>query len=142
MSTKNRLMLLLTVLPALSWSALFPNSSYWQCVTQDQTKRTWSASSGYQKTAYNLAIAACKKESTVPMSCMAHHTSCTAFNQSLNQRAQWRCTALDVNADPWISNYYANPDDAALAAKAFCQDNSTVPGSCYINMVTCTNDQG
>lgn len=51
----------------------------------------------------------------------------------------WRCTAIDITAQPWESNFYSNRDDAALAAQAYCKENSTLPATCYINMVTCAN---
>ncbi len=51
----------------------------------------------------------------------------------------WICTALDFTAEPWQSNLYPHRDDAALAAKDYCKQNSNVPDTCYINMVTCRN---
>jgi hypothetical protein len=51
----------------------------------------------------------------------------------------WQCTALDQTGEPWQSNFYSQRLDAALGAKAFCKEKSSVPDTCYINLVTCIN---
>lgn len=113
--------------------------SYWQCTVEDSANKQWSAKSMYQKAALNNAFASCKKESQKPLSCKSSISNCEGFNQGMSLRPMWRCTALDQTAKPWQSNFYPQRDDAALAAKAFCRNKSSVPESCYINLVTCVS---
>ena len=116
-----------------------PLTSYWQCTTNDANNKLWIAKSIYQKAALNIAFANCKKQSTSPSSCKASVNDCEGFNQNMSIRPMWQCTALDESAESWRSNFYAQRDDAALGAKEFCKNKSTVPATCYINMVTCVN---
>lgn len=113
--------------------------SYWQCMSQDKTNKQWFAKNNHKKAAVNLSFAACKKESASPASCKTSLLNCTGFNQGLSISPTWRCMALDRTAKPWQSVLYAQPLDAALGAKAFCKEHSTVPDTCYVNMVTCRN---
>jgi len=113
------------------------SGSYWQCVVEDGANKQWVAKSMYQKTALNIAFASCKKESEKPLSCKSSIANCEGFNQGMSLKPMWRCTALDHTAEPWQSNFYRQRDDAALAAKAFCRNKSSLPESCYINIVTC-----
>lgn len=133
--------LLLSVLTSgAAFSApLNENSTYWQCTTEDKANKQWMAKNAYQKMALNLAFASCKKESQYPESCKATNENCEGFYLGMSTRPLWRCTALDRTAEPWQSNFYSQRDDAALAAQAFCKDKSTVPETCYVNMVTCRN---
>lgn len=120
-------------------ASALPLNSYWQCLTQDRTNQSWSAKSIYQKAALNLAFARCKKESQYPETCKTAVSNCEGFNQNLSLKPMWQCTALDKVAVAWQSNFYAHRDDAALGAKEFCKNKSSVPDTCYINMVTCVN---
>lgn len=112
---------------------------YWQCTTHDIDNNLWIAKSGFQKVAINVGYDSCKKQSKNPTTCKTAKTACEFFLQGVSTRPLWRCTALDRTAVAWKSNYYSDRTDAAFAAKAYCKDNSTVPETCYINMVTCFN---
>ncbi len=118
---------------------LSDRGNYWICTTKDNANQQWSAKSTYQKAALNLAFATCKKESKTPSTCKASISDCEGFNQGMSTKPMWQCTALDHTAEPWKSNFYSQRDDAALGAKAFCREKSTVPDTCYINMVTCAS---
>ncbi|TAL58490.1 MAG: hypothetical protein EPN84_12885 [Legionella sp.] len=115
------------------------NKDFWQCKTRDNTNLVWTAKSNFQKTATNLAYSACKKESNAPASCRTSTESCEYFAQGISTRPLWRCTALDLTAAAWKSAYYNHRLDAAFGAKQYCQNNSKVPTTCYVNMVTCYN---
>ncbi len=127
------------LLPATGFTAANEEDTYWQCSTHDKVSKEWVARNTYQKVAINIAFEACKKESEFPGSCKASKSDCEGFYMGMSTKPLWRCTALDQTAVPWNSNYYTQRDDAALAAKAYCRENSTVPDTCYINMVTCRN---
>jgi hypothetical protein len=115
------------------------NPNYWQCTTTDADNKSWLADGSYQLTAVNQAYATCKKESASPRTCKTAKNTCEHFINGHTTRPMWQCVALDRMATQWSSNYYPQQDDAALAAKAYCKDNSPIPGSCYINMITCHN---
>lgn len=119
-----------------------PTDNYWQCVTHDASSKEWTVKNNYKKMALNLAYANCKRESTVPTTCKTTSGTCELFIQGVSVRPMWACTALDRTATPWRSNSYSQRYDAALAAQAYCRQNSTVPMTCYINLVTCTNING
>lgn len=112
---------------------------YWQCTTKDNTDKIWTAKGEFRKSALNVAYDACKKQSTAPTSCKTSITHCEGFRQGVSTKPLWRCTAIDRSAVAWKSNYYSNRIDAALAADAYCKDNSHVPETCFINMITCMN---
>lgn len=105
----------------------------------DGANKSWAAKSDYQISAINQAYATCKKESTIPTSCQTSKEGCEFFIGGQTTKPMWRCTALDQMATPWMSNIYAQRDDAAIAAKAYCQDRSGFPDTCYINLMTCEN---
>jgi hypothetical protein len=132
-------LLLLMFVPTIGFTDPLTNGNYWQCVTHDKTNKVWTAQSAYQKMAINIAFAACKKESQHPTTCKTAVVDCEGFNQGVSTKPMWRCTALDRAAQPWKSDFYPQQDDAALGAKAYCKDNSTVPDTCYVNLVTCRN---
>jgi hypothetical protein len=115
------------------------SGNYWQCITTDRTNKHWTAVSIYQKIAQNFAFASCKKESTTPTSCKTSRQHCEQFIDGVSVQPMWECLALDRTAAPWRSNRYSNRWDAALGAKAYCQQKSVVPGTCYVNLVTCVN---
>lgn len=114
-------------------------SDYWQCTSSDGEDKQWVVNSSYERQAINKAFDACKKESRLPESCKTAHAACEAFVNGLSTRPLWQCTALDRFAKPWISNHYRHRDDAAIAAKAYCEEKSRAPDSCYINLLTCRN---
>jgi hypothetical protein len=121
------------------YAAPIISGNYWQCTTFDSTNKHWSAISVYKKIAKNFSFSSCKKESTLPASCKTSTRNCDQFINGVNVQPMWECTALDAMAEPWKSNDYPSRVDAALGAKAYCQQKSTVPGTCYINLVTCVN---
>ncbi len=123
----------------LSWANTMDSRDYWQCTTSDSEVKQWVGKSANQRIAANVAYDACKKQSRLPATCKAAKEACEHFINGMTNKPMWQCTALDQRAKPWVSNLYTNQDDAALAAKAYCQESSTIPGSCYINMVTCKN---
>jgi hypothetical protein len=111
----------------------------WKCIARDAANKEWRASSNYERVAINHAFELCKKESTLPSSCKTSKQDCEAFIDGVSTRPLWRCIALDQMGKPWESNLYSQRDDAALAAKAYCQDQSGFPDTCYINLMTCRN---
>jgi hypothetical protein len=119
-----------------------PNANYWQCTARDGTNKQWAANSFYQKVALNFALAYCKQQSMVPASCRAVGGNCARFINGFNITPMWQCTALDGFATPWRSNLYSDREDAALAAKAYCRQNSTVPETCYVFTSICDNKNG
>ncbi len=114
-------------------------NSYWLCAVYDRTEKNWSARSNYRLTAINKAYEACKKESEQPASCKAAKEHCEAYVGGLPTSPLWQCTALDFYANPYVSIVYKKKYDAALASRAFCEDNSDYPESCYINLIACEN---
>lgn len=115
------------------------DGSYWKCTTKDRMNKQWTMQNSYQKMAFNLSFEACKKESASPESCVISSEDCEGFYLGKTTSPHWKCTALDRTAVAWQSNHYRMRDDAALAALAYCKNNSTVPYTCYVNMVTCFN---
>jgi hypothetical protein len=113
--------------------------NYWQCRTLDSTNKEWVVENKYKKVAINRAFERCKKESTDPISCKTSKRSCESFVNGLSTTPMWLCTALDRNAEPWVSLAYPNKYDAALGARDYCIENSDLPYTCYINLVTCKN---
>jgi hypothetical protein len=57
----------------------------------------------------------------------------------VSTRPMWRCTAFDQMVKSWPSNTYTHRDDAAIAAKAYCEQGSAFPDTCFINLMTCKN---
>lgn len=111
----------------------------WQCTASDAQEKQWVIHSTYERQATNEAYALCKKESQVPHTCRVAHEACEPFVNGVSIKPLWKCTALDRLSKPWVSIAYANRDDAAIAAKAYCQEQSQAPDSCYINLLTCKN---
>lgn len=130
---------LLLVRPAFAVVVLHGENDYWRCVVSDAEQKHWAAQSAYRRTAINKAYDACKKMSDKPSSCKAAVENCEAFINGLTTRPMWQCMALDFYANPFTSNIYKRKYDAALAAQAYCKDNSDYPDSCYINLITCEN---
>lgn len=111
----------------------------WHCTAEDAMNKQWLSISNYQKTALNTAMEACKKNSQEPQTCKTSNESCDLYINGVSTSPAWQCTALDQMAKVWRSNPYHNRDDAALAAKAFCQQRSGFPDTCYVNLLTCEN---
>lgn len=132
-------LILSMILPSLIWADTLSSSSYWQCSAHDSTDKQWVAKSVYERAATNQAYDGCKKQSTNPTSCKIAKEFCEYFANGKSNRPMWQCTALDLMAKPWVSNTYSQRDDAAIAAKAYCQEQSSMPDTCYINLLTCKN---
>jgi hypothetical protein len=131
--------LILILLSFILTTATWAEGSYWQCTTVDNQEKQWVAKNPYDRVAINKAYDACKKQSTNPSSCKSSKENCEYFSDGMSTRPAWRCTALDQMSKPWPSNLHTNRDDAALEAKAYCQQHSGMPDSCYINLLTCNN---
>jgi len=115
------------------------SGNYWQCSTIDSENKSWTEQGAYELTATNRAFAKCKKESNYPTTCKTSKNNCEQYINGITTRPMWQCIALDQNAKRWPSNYYYQRDDAAIAAKAYCQDKSSLPETCYVNLITCRN---
>ena len=102
-------------------------------------KKNGIVDSYYQLAAINKALDACKKQSQFPANCKVAKARCEAFVNGISTRPMWQCTALDQMAKVWPSKIYVHRDDAAIAAKAYCQQGSSFPDTCYINLMTCKN---
>jgi hypothetical protein len=125
---------------ASAWSRFSDDAqNYWQCSAHDENDKTWVIQSAYERMAINKALAACKQESQAPLSCTVAKEYCAAFVHGQSTQPLWKCTALDDKAKAWVSNVYSQQDDAAIAALAYCKEQSAAPTSCYINVVTCRN---
>jgi hypothetical protein len=113
--------------------------NFWSCTAYDAENKEWNGKSGYELAAINKAYEACRKQSKIPTSCKTAKESCEVFMNGVSTRPMWRCTALDQMAKTWPSNVYTHRDDAAIAAKAYCEQGSSFPDTCYINLMTCKN---
>lgn len=111
--------------------------NYWQCTSHDQLNKTWVITNHYKKVALNFAWAHCKKESQFPTSCSLSKTRCTYIYHGMDTTPMWQCTAIDYGAKAWTSDVYPQKDEAALAAKTYCNEKSAKPNTCFINMITC-----
>ena len=128
------------IIPIISYAKpIDKNDTYWKCTTHDATNTQWSSQNIYEKIALNLSFAQCKKKSKSPETCKTSKGSCIKYVQGINVMPMWQCTALDREALSWRSQHYPNREDAALAAEAFCKQRSSVPYTCYINLITCMN---
>jgi hypothetical protein len=138
MNAKAQIVVILSCFLAPAFAA---KNAYWQCIATDAENKQWSVNNNYQKVAFHLAFAACKKESLSPTSCKMSAYDCLGFNQYNSSSLKWQCTAFDQATEYWRSNFYSKPEDAALAAKAFCKSKSSLPETCYINLVTCITNK-
>ena len=118
---------------------IIDDNNFWRCTAFDAENKRWVVKSGYELAAINKAYDACKKESSLPETCKTAKETCETFINGVSTRPMWRCTALDQMAKAWPSNTYIHRDDAAIAAREFCQENSSFPDTCYINLMTCKN---
>ena len=125
-----------------------PKDNYWQCLTVDKDHKEWTSENTFKRMAMYKAFDACKKESPSPMTCKTSKDACHYIRQTPNgvqdsvfssNTAVWRCTALDKAAKAWIGNPSSNQDEAALGAKTSCESQSTLPDTCYVNLLTCLN---
>lgn len=112
---------------------------YWRCAVIDNSTTQWTAQNSYRLTAINRAYDACKKQSQEPGSCKASKEGCEAYVNGFMVSPIWQCTGLDFDANVFQSNVYRKKYDAALAAKAYCRDNSDYPDSCYVRLIGCEN---
>lgn len=133
--TKNTLICLGLLLINMTWAA----DITWECTAKDNHNKQWVAHSNYQRNASIRALESCKKESSSPESCRSIAEDCDSLMNGLSTRPLWRCVALDFTATPWNGNLSRDRTNAALSAKGICRERSSVPDSCYINMVTCNN---
>ncbi len=135
-------MLKTSLLGFLLTTFIFPNGAFadsWQCIAHDNTYQEWTVEANYQRGALNNAMGDCKKESTQPSSCVVAKEDCDLLVNGLSVRPLWQCSALDAMALSWKSNIYRKADDAALAAKAYCKENSAYPETCYLYLFMCKN---
>ena len=137
-----RIDLTLLVLLMLILKPAWSDDNLWQCAVHDNKHKQWEARSAYERVATSKALEACKKESPVPASCTPTKESCDYYAQEKTSSSHWKCTALDHTAKLWVGNLSSNKDDAALNAKAYCQEHSSLPDTCYINLLTCKEFKG
>ena len=132
-----------TLLALLTYSTLFaassPYAQYWNCIAIDESNQEWAIQNPYQLRAINLALAACKKASNTPLTCKVSKSNCEKFVNGVSVASQWQCNALDALAMTWRGNAYPQADDAALAAKDCCKQNSAAPATCYTYRFMCHN---
>lgn len=131
--------LLCFLVSLMSFSNAFASNDFWQCTTRDASDKEWQAVGDHEISALNKSYEACKKDSNAPASCKTSKEECEFMANGTSTRPMWRCTAYDQMAKTWPSNLYRHRDDAAIAAKAFCEDRSGFPDTCYINLMTCKN---
>lgn len=137
MNRKNLLNLIVGFV--ISCSSINVLADNWQCIAHDKANKEWSASGSFQRSAINKAFEDCKKESQYPATCKTSNSACESSINGVSTSPMWRCTALDQLATPWAGNLYPHPDDAALGAKAYCQDRSVLPETCYVYLSMCRN---
>lgn len=111
----------------------------WTCQAEDSTSKQWSGSGSFERVATNKALENCKKQSQYPVTCKTAKESCEAIINGVLTRPMWRCTALDQLSKTWKSAIYSHRDDAAIGAKDYCKEHSSMPDTCYINLLTCNN---
>lgn len=114
-------------------------SDSWKCTAYDSQNYQWENEQTYQLSALNRALESCKKESQVPFSCTVNKDECENFLNGRSTRPAWRCTALDATATFWSSPIFRNAEEASLKVKALCKEQSAVPETCYVNLLTCRN---
>ncbi|KTD36290.1 hypothetical protein Lnau_1274 [Legionella nautarum] len=124
---------------SLAMAADLSNGNYWTCSAHDAENMEWVINSSYEITAIHKAFDECKKQSKIPTSCKVSEAACEEFVNGISTRPKWQCIALDQTAKEWPSNAHADRDDAAIAAKSYCQQHSSFPDTCYINLMTCKN---
>lgn len=123
-----------------AWSEVYQGeNNFWQCRAEDSAYNKWTATNEFKRAAANMAYDACKKQSNDPKSCKTAHEFCDFYANGMITTPMWQCTALDRMAKPWVSNIYRHREDAAIAAKAYCRENSDIPDTCYVRLVGCTN---
>ena len=115
------------------------NDTYWECNSHDSANAKWTSRSIYHKIALNFSFAECKKNSKVPEGCEISDNNCAKFIRGVNVDPTWQCTSFDKKALAWRGSRYENREDAALTAQARCKQRSSVPSTCFINLVTCLN---
>jgi hypothetical protein len=112
---------------------------YWQCSSSDNANNQWTSKSANKRAALNISFEACKKESEIPTTCKSSD-SCDGINRlGTITKPKVNCTAFDRLGQAWVSYVNTQGEDAAMAAKDYCQKNSVLPYTCYVNLVTCAN---
>ncbi len=138
----NKSLILLINLLLYSIYASAYTGSYVLCTTSDGQDNQWSAVSTFERAAINKAYDDCKKQSSIPDTCSSSLSACETYVNGVSTRPLWQCTALDHTGHRWKNEPSAHRDDAALGAKAFCQQRNGSPDSCYVNLLTCVNLNG
>lgn len=139
MNFKMSLLILFIFTPLIGFTMPSNDTTYWVCKTMDNNNLEWIVKNKYKKIATNLAFDACKKQSKNPKSCKTSANDCEGFQNGFSTKPLWQCSALDKGTGLWKSNYYAHRDDAAIAAKDYCKTQSTIPETCYVNLIGCIN---
>ncbi len=129
----------LLILVFLAVAPCVSANEQWICSSHDSVNLQWLAKSDYQRVATTDAFDACKKQSAFPNTCKIDKEDCELFVDGFTTRPMWRCAALDQLAKVWRSTIYRNRDDAAMAAKSYCNHHSGMPDTCYINLLMCQN---
>lgn len=111
----------------------------WQCTATDVENIVWTSAASYERMALNQSLDACKKASKAPQTCHVSERDCESFYNGVATRPLWQCTAIDKSAIAWKSDTYRHADDAAIAAKSFCEDRSALPETCFTNLLFCKN---
>jgi hypothetical protein len=137
MNSLSKLGFILIALPLLTCAASNSHEDSWACKAHDEAHNEWTANNAYQKVALNRAFDDCKKQSESPTSCTISEGDCEGFLRGVRTKTLWRCTASDRATQSWKSNYYSNKEDAAQAAKDFCQKYSGLPESCFVSFAGC-----
>lgn len=117
----------------------FSSGNFWQCTARDVANNEWKGDSEYKLSAINKSFDACKKASEAPQTCKTSQQDCEPMVNGVSTRPLWHCTAYDQMAAAWESNLYQQRDDAAIAAKAYCEQSSGFPDTCFINLMTCNS---
>lgn len=132
----------LTLLLMPLWFATLTHAdsaSYWQCTSYDNENKQWLAKSTYQRAAINQAYDNCKKQSKKPESCKTAKEYCEAYVDGILSRPMWQCVALDNLPNRWQGSIYTNRDEAIFGAKSWCQEQSVMPETCYVNLLMCSS---
>lgn len=128
-------LLLLLITFSISFSCFSQDT--WNCQVKDATGKYWEVQHKFRMSARNLAMDTCRKQSTAPNSCDFANQSCDTLYDGLSKDPLWVCLALDSTAKGWKNHPNKQKYDAALSAKGFCQHKSSVPETCYVNLLTC-----
>lgn len=141
-SKNSRLMgclLVCMVTTALAEPLPYMADNYWCCIVSDSENKAWTEYSTYQLAASSRASEDCKKQSKDPLSCKITKNSCEHFIHGISTRPLWRCVAFDRHAKRWPSDLKTNREAAASSGEEQCRQHSSIPETCYVNLITCRN---